>query len=268
VPKKFSFQTMVRSYTARGGARLAALAAVASCILGIALASCGDSSKKPGCKADKDCKTGQVCATGRCVECIDDSQCPAGKRCSANACIVAPECLNDKQCPPGQVCQAGKCKACAADSECGPGATCQAGACHPARSCTKDDQCADDEDCVNGLCHKAGATGAGDAGCTLATVYFAFDDASVQPSERDRLAANVACIEKTKGKTVYLIGHTDTSGTEEYNIALSERRAQSVADYMARLGTDPARMQVVPKGETEPTGLGDDKDRRVEFQWH
>jgi hypothetical protein len=37
---------------------------------------------------------------------------------------------------------------------------------------------------------------------------------------------------------------------------------------MARLGSDPARMQVVPKGETEPTGLGDDRDRRVEFQWH
>ena len=88
-----------------------------------------------------------------------------------------------------------------------------------------------------------------------------------QASERDRLDANAACIEKSNGKNVFLVGHTDTSGTEEYNIALSERRAQSVADYLARLGTDPARMQVVPKGETELTGLGDDKDRRVEFQW-
>jgi peptidoglycan-associated lipoprotein len=265
VPKEFSFQTMPRSYTAPGGALLAALAAAG---VWFALVSCGDSSKKPGCKGDKDCKNGLVCAAGKCVECTDDAQCPAGKRCSANACIAAPECLNDKQCPTGQVCQAGKCKACAADSECGPGATCQAGACQPAKPCTKDDQCADDEDCVNGFCHKAGSTTAGGAGCTLATVYFSFDDASIQPSERDRLAANVACVEKTKGKNVYLIGHTDTSGTEEYNIALSERRAQAVGDYMARLGTDPARIQVVPKGETEPTGLGDDKDRRVEFQWH
>ena len=264
MPKKFSFQTMVRSYTAPVAALLALVAACA----GIALASCGGPSAKSGCKADKDCKNGQVCSAGKCVECIDDAQCPAGKRCSANACVAAAECLNDKQCPAGQVCQAGKCKACAADSECGPGATCQAGACQSAKPCTKDDQCADDEDCVQGFCRKAGATTAGGAGCTLATVYFAFDDASIQPSERDRLAANVACVEKTKGKNVYLIGHTDTSGTEEYNIALSERRAQSVADYMARLGTDPARMQVVPKGETEPTGLGDDKDRRVEFQWH
>lgn len=268
MPKKFSFQTMPRSYTAPGGALLAVLAAAGACILGIALASCGGPSTKSGCKADKDCKNGQVCAAGKCVECTEDAQCPAGKRCSANACVAAAECLNDQQCPAGQVCQAGKCKACAADSECGPGATCQAGACQPAKPCAKDDQCADDEDCVNGFCRKAGGTTTGGAGCTLATVYFAFDDASVQASERDRLAANVACVEKTKGKNVYLIGHTDTSGTEEYNIALSERRAQSVADYMARLGTDPARMQVVPKGETEPTGQGDDKDRRVEFQWH
>ena len=86
-------------------------------------------------------------------------------------------------------------------------------------------------------------------------------------SERDRLDSNQACIEKTTGKNVLVIGHTDSSGTDEYNIALSERRAQTVADYLARLGTDPARMQVVPKGETEPSGEGEDKDRRVEFMW-
>ncbi len=172
-----------------------------------------------------------------------------------------------RQCAAGQVCQAGKCKACAADADCGPGGSCDAGACKKSKACTKDDECADDEDCVNGFCKRAGSSSTGDATCPLATVYFGFDDSSIQASERDRLDANAQCIEKTKGKAVYLSGHTDTSGTEEYNIALSERRAQSVADYMARLGTDPARLQVVPKGETESTGLGDDKDRRCEFQW-
>ena len=99
------------------------------------------------------------------------------------------------------------------------------------------------------------------------TIFFAFDDSSVQPNERDHLDSNSQCIAKNKTQTVLLIGHTDTSGTEEYNIALSERRAQSVADYLSRLGGDPAKMQVVPKGETEPTGNGDDKDRRVEMKW-
>jgi peptidoglycan-associated lipoprotein len=255
---------MYRSLSAPGGAILVAALAL---VFGLATVSCGDSSKKPGCKADKDCKNGRVCANNTCVECIENSQCPTGKRCSANAC-VAVGCTSDKECD-GKVCQAGKCKACATDSECGPGRACKAGLCEPAKKCSKDDECADDEDCVSGACRKAGAaSNPGDATCTLSTVYFAYDDSTIQESERDRLANNVACIEKTKGKNVFLIGHTDTSGTEEYNIALSERRAQSVADYMARLGSDPARLQIVPKGEIEPTGLGDDRDRRVEFQWH
>ena len=255
---------MHRSLSAFGGAILVAAVALG---FGFTMTSCGDSSKKPGCTTDKDCKAGLSCAANTCVECTSDAQCGAGKRCTANACTAAPECERDDQCADGKVCQAGKCKACASDSEC-PSGVCSSGACAPVKKCSKDDQCADDEDCVNGICRKATAGQPGDAPCTLSTVYFAFDDSNVQTSERDRLAANVACLEKAKGKNAYLIGHTDTSGTEEYNIALSERRAQSVADYMARLGTDPARMQVVPKGETEPTGLGDDKDRRVEFQWH
>jgi peptidoglycan-associated lipoprotein len=266
VAKAFSFQSMHRPLSALGGAVLVAAIAV---VFGTAIVSCGDTSKKPGCKSNQDCASSQVCAANSCVECTEDAQCPTGKHCSANACIAAAECTSDETCPLGQVCQAGKCKACASDSECGPGGSCQAGACNRGKKCGKDAECADDEDCVNGACRKAGATGtAGDATCTLATVYFGFDDSTVQSSERERLTADAACIEKTKGKNVYLFGFTDTSGTEEYNIALSERRAQSVADYMSRLGSDPARLQVVPKGETQPTGLGDDRDRRVEFQWH
>lgn len=245
----------------------AILLAAFAMLLGSALAvSCSD-PVKPGCKGDKDCKDGKKCAENKCVECTEDSDCGKGKRCSANACIAAPECTKDDQCPAGQVCQASKCKPCASDGDCGPGVACQNGACQRGTKCSKDEDCADDEDCLNGYCKKAGAASTDPGACPLSTVYFGFDDSSIQQSERDRLDSNAQCIEKTKGKNVFLVGHTDTSGTEEYNIALSERRAQSVADYMARLGSDPARMQIVPKGETEPTGLGDDKDRRVEFQW-
>jgi peptidoglycan-associated lipoprotein len=253
---------MHRSFSALGGAILVTAFAM---VAGFAVVSCGDTSKKPGCKTDKDCKNNLVCAANTCVECTSNAQCPSGERCKANACV--PECASDNDCHDGKVCQAGRCKACAADNECASGA-CKAGACEPANRCSKDEDCADDEDCINGLCRKAGTVSAGDITCTLSTAYFGYDDSSIQASERERLGANAACIEKTKGKNVYLIGHTDTSGTDEYNIALSERRAQAVADYMARLGTDPARLQVVPKGETESTGLGDDRDRRVEFQWH
>jgi peptidoglycan-associated lipoprotein len=245
----------------------AVLIATASLALAFAL-SCGNTPKPPGCKSDKDCTSPLVCGENACVECNENSQCPKGKRCEAHACVAKPQCEKDEQCAPGQVCQAGECRACAADAECGPGGTCEAGSCKRPKKCAKDDECADDEDCTNGLCMKSGANKNADAPCQLQTVYFSFDDSGVQASERDRLDADNACITKNKGKNVLVIGHTDTSGTEEYNIALSERRAQAVADYLARLGADPARLQVVPKGETEPTGQGDQKDRRVEFQFH
>ena len=249
----------------------ALLIATAALLFGFAMTAtlegCGDKPKAPGCKGDKDCKSGQVCGDNKCVECNEDSQCAKGQRCSAHACVAGPQCTKDDQCPAGQVCQAGKCKACASDNECGPGGSCKAGSCTKGTKCSKNEDCSDDEDCVAGFCQKQNHTGNQGGLCPLSTVYFGYDDSSIQASERDRLDADAQCIEKTKAKQVLLFGHTDSSGTEEYNIALSERRAQSVADYLSRLGTDPARLQVVPKGETEPTGLGEDKDRRVEFQW-
>ncbi|MGE0546483.1 MAG: OmpA family protein [Kofleriaceae bacterium] len=244
------------------------VASIVVVVLGLVAGSgCGDKSKTPGCKTEADCKDGLHCVANKCVECGEDSHCGPGKKCSANACIVSTECERDDQCPDGKVCQAGRCTACASDNECGPEGRCEDGACKRTK-CTKDEDCADDEDCVNGFCRRAGGTSnPGDVSCAMSTVYFGFDDSTIQASERDRLESNASCLEKTKGKTILVVGNTDTSGTEEYNIALSERRARSVADFMSRLGSDPARMQVVPKGETESTGLGDDKDRRVEFLW-
>lgn len=256
----------MRSVPGSHGKRLLLILALVALVL--SSVGCGNKTKKPGsCNADKDCAKGLVCAANKCVECAKDSQCPSGKTCKANACVAKAECERDDQCPNNQVCQAGKCKACSADADCGPGGSCNAGACKKATKCTKDDECADDEDCVAGFCRKATATAPPPENCKLATIYFNYDDASIQASERDRLESNAQCIEKTKGKGVLLFGHTDSSGTEEYNIALSERRAQTVADYLAKLGADPARLQVIPKGETEPTGLGDEKDRRCDFGW-
>lgn len=232
------------------------------------LVACGSHPKAPGsCNSDKDCKAPLVCSANKCVECTSDAQCGDGKKCSANAC-VAGGCTSDDQCPSGQVCQAGECKPCASDGECGAGGSCVAGACQRGKKCSQDSDCADDEDCKGGYCVKAVQTTTADVSCTLQTVYFEFDQSAIAQAARDLLDQDQQCIEKAKGKNVFVIGHTDSTGTEEYNIALSERRAQAVADYLARLGTDPARLQVIPKGETEPTGLGDEKDRRVEFQWH
>ncbi len=244
-----------------------AIVAFALAVVGL-VASCGKKKpKNPSCDSTEDCKDGLVCVNRQCVMCGSDADCGDGQRCDQGACVAKPECAKDSDCPDGKVCQAGACRACAKDSECGPGGTCQAGACQRPTACQSDDDCADDEDCVGGYCQKPWQGASTGATCSLETIYFGYDDSSIAASERDRLDANSACLNKSQDRAVYVMGHTDSSGTDEYNIALSERRAQTVADYLARLGVDPAKLQVVPKGETEPTGQGEDKDRRVEFQW-
>lgn len=232
------------------------------------LAGCPDKKTKyPACGSDKDCKEGQHCVNKMCVECGDDSHCPEGQTCVKGGC-VANACTSDDQCEDGQVCKDGRCAACTADTECGPGGKCQSGACERPKACKVDEDCADDEDCIDGLCLKPWKTSGDEVSCELKTVYFEFDKAVIQPEQRDSLNAAAECIRQAPaGREVSLYGHADESGTEEYNIALSERRARAVADYLARLGIDPARLFIVPKGESEPSGRGPEADRRVDFDW-
>ena len=236
-------------------------------LIGLA-AGCKDKKiKYPACGGDKDCKDGERCINKHCQQCGTDADCPDGRECQDGACVARAECKVDTDCADGQICKDGACTACVADAECGTGGRCDAGACVRPTACKIDTDCQDDEDCVDGLCQKpwkAGGDGGGGA-CSLPTVYFAFDDSTVPPEQRDGLDAAGQCI-GTFTAPIQVTGHTDASGTDEYNIALSERRGQAVADYLARLGVDPARLRVVPKGETELTGQGDEKDRRVELE--
>jgi peptidoglycan-associated lipoprotein len=73
-----------------------------------------------------------------------------------------------------------------------------------------------------------------------------------------------------ESRTVHLVGHTDPRGTEEYNLALSDQRAQAVRRYLENLGVPSGRLVVVPKGELEAQGTDEQtwaEDRRVELIW-
>jgi len=85
------------------------------------------------------------------------------------------------------------------------------------------------------------------------------------------LQQDAECFKKVPGRVVNLEGHCDPRGTEEYNLALSNQRAQSTKKYLVGLGVDPGRLHVVPKGELEATGTGEaswSKDRKVVFIWY
>lgn len=96
-----------------------------------------------------------------------------------------------------------------------------------------------------------------------ATVLFAFDSAELRPEARSELDRAAGILASRNGRIlIEVAGHTDNIGTEAYNQDLSERRAQSVADYLAERGVDRDRMEVVGYGESRPRVPNDSPENR------
>jgi len=105
---------------------------------------------------------------------------------------------------------------------------------------------------------------------TLDTIYFDFDRSDIRSDQRTVLADNAKSIESESEITVLIEGHCDERGTNEYNMALGQRRADSVKRYMVNYGIEAARLSTVTYGEERPVDYGHDeeawsKNRRVEF---
>ena len=106
----------------------------------------------------------------------------------------------------------------------------------------------------------------------LEAVYFDFDSAALRSDQRPTLQANVGAINQhSEWKTVVLEGHCDERGSEEYNLALGERRANAVRRFLIDLGVDGSRLRTVSFGEARPAVPGHDENawrynRRVEFK--
>lgn len=104
----------------------------------------------------------------------------------------------------------------------------------------------------------------------LQTVYFAFDSAELTPTAQQTLRSNAQWLKSNPGYKIVIQGHCDERGTIEYNLALGERRANAVRDYMTSLGTSRNSMRVVSYGEERPAAPGHDEsawsqNRRAEF---
>lgn len=104
----------------------------------------------------------------------------------------------------------------------------------------------------------------------LVTVYyFEFDKSTLTAETRSNLNAVAAELKKNTN-AVRLEGHADERGTREYNLALGERRAKAVADYLALQGVNKSRIEVISYGEEKPVAMGSTeaalaKNRRVEL---
>lgn len=103
-----------------------------------------------------------------------------------------------------------------------------------------------------------------------AVYYFDFDQATLSAEARAALDQQVELLLQTN-LALRIDGHTDARGTRDYNLALGERRAQSVANYLNLRGVDATRMEVISYGEEKPAveGTGESvwqQNRRVEIK--
>jgi peptidoglycan-associated lipoprotein len=100
------------------------------------------------------------------------------------------------------------------------------------------------------------------------TIYFDFDKATVRPEFVETLQAHGAFLTANPSVRVTVEGHSDERGTPEYNIALGERRAQAVVQYLQNLGVSAGQISTVSYGEEKPvdmsrTEAGFAKNRRA-----
>ncbi len=101
-------------------------------------------------------------------------------------------------------------------------------------------------------------------------ILFGFDSSDLTDASKENLDKLVVVLEKYSNTNIEIQGHTDSTGPEEYNQALSERRARSVAGYLAVQGLQDERLSTVGFGETTPrydndTEEGRAQNRRVDF---
>ncbi len=104
----------------------------------------------------------------------------------------------------------------------------------------------------------------------LAMIHFDYDKYFIREDAKPVLERDAAWMKKFRTVKILVEGHCDERGTEEYNLALGEKRAKSAMDYLASLGVSADRMKILSYGKSQPLVAGHDeatwqKNRRAQF---
>ncbi|AAM71877.1 MAG TPA: peptidoglycan-associated lipoprotein Pal [Chlorobaculum sp.] len=110
----------------------------------------------------------------------------------------------------------------------------------------------------------------GKAGSIIGDIFFDFDSSALSSEAQEQLNQNAAWMQKNPTSAVIIEGHCDERGTDEYNIALGERRAEAARMYLVNLGVSGGRLSTVSYGEEKPFDPGHNeeawaKNRRDHF---
>ena len=96
----------------------------------------------------------------------------------------------------------------------------------------------------------------------LLPIYFDFDKSNIRQDQRDRIEKNAEFLANNKTVRVRIEGNCDERGTNEYNMALGQRRAMSAKKYLVNLGIAENRLDTISYGEERPLLFGHD-----EYSW-
>jgi len=101
-------------------------------------------------------------------------------------------------------------------------------------------------------------------------VYFDFDKSNIRADQKSRIEGNGKFLKDSKSVKIKVEGNCDERGTNEYNLALGERRAMSAKKYLLNLGIDASRLETLSYGEEKPLLTGHDElswsqNRRDDF---
>ena len=104
----------------------------------------------------------------------------------------------------------------------------------------------------------------------LEDVFFDTNRHELRPDGREALAKNAAWLQRFPSVVILVEGHCDERNTREYNLALGERRASAVRDYLVSLGVPGERVRIISYGEERPFAAGHDEsawrlNRRAHF---
>ncbi len=111
---------------------------------------------------------------------------------------------------------------------------------------------------------------AGELRAELENIYFDFDAYVLSQDARNTLLKHADMMKKDSSVAVQIEGHCDERGSDEYNLALGEKRARAAMQYMVTMGIPPKRLSVISYGREKPADVGHDeaswaRNRRDEF---
>jgi len=99
----------------------------------------------------------------------------------------------------------------------------------------------------------------------IENIFYDFDKATLRPESKDALVELIILLEDNPNVTVELSAHTDRKGSDEYNMNLSQRRAQSVVDYLIAGGIEKERLTAVGYGKSAPKTVSKNTAKKYDF---